>query len=127
MSGDPDRYILYLLALLSASMVQQPEYVNELSSNYRQSLRVSNPQGFNLQLHLHSHSVHGGGCSLTALCYLQLSNIAQVMHMHAGHGGGRSLAVLLAGGEGWRAYQNQARATVLRHVSSHQRTAVKVC
>lgn len=42
MSGDPDRYILYLLALLSAYMVHQPEYVDELSSNYRQSLRVSN-------------------------------------------------------------------------------------
>ena len=40
MSGDSDRYILYLLQLLAVSIVQQPEYVNELSSNYRQSLRV---------------------------------------------------------------------------------------
>ena len=43
LSGDPDRYILYLLQLLSASVVQQPEYVIELSSSYRQSLRVRNP------------------------------------------------------------------------------------
>ena len=43
MSGDPDRYILYLLELLSEPKLQQPEYVNELSSNYRQSLRVSTP------------------------------------------------------------------------------------
>ena len=41
MSGDPNRWILYLLQLLATSVVQQPEYVNELSSNYRQSLRVS--------------------------------------------------------------------------------------
>ncbi|KAL3148728.1 hypothetical protein ABBQ38_014140 [Trebouxia sp. C0009 RCD-2024] len=39
MSGDPNRYILYILQLLATSMVQQPEYVNELSSSYRQSLR----------------------------------------------------------------------------------------
>ena len=43
MSGDPDCYVLYLLQLISAFKIQQPEYVNELSSNYRQSLRVSNP------------------------------------------------------------------------------------
>jgi len=33
-------YILYILQFLGAAMLQQPEYVNELSSGCRQSLRV---------------------------------------------------------------------------------------
>lgn len=65
-------------------------------------------------------------CSLTVLD-LHLLSTAQVMHMYTGHGRGCSFAVLLASGEGWRADSDQARATVLRPVSPHQGTAVKVC
>ena len=39
-------HILYILQFLGTAMLQQPEYVNELSSGCRQSLRVSPSSSF---------------------------------------------------------------------------------
>ncbi len=39
-------HILYILQFLGTAMLQQPEYVNELSSGCRQSLRVISSSSF---------------------------------------------------------------------------------
>ena len=40
LSGQPSTYILFVLQFIGSAIVHQPEYVNELSSSCRQSLRV---------------------------------------------------------------------------------------
>ena len=68
MSGDPDCYVLYLLQLISAFKIQQPEYVNELSSNYRQSLRVSNPPPPPPSPHLPGPFATSSACCIQSNC-----------------------------------------------------------